>query len=64
MQQSLFKQFAEILDFTLKFDDLKVSFTSFSFKKSLLCPVSGVSIVAVYVCIIYKKDKVQKLKCI
>ncbi len=24
-QQSLFKQFAEILDFTLKFDDLKVS---------------------------------------
>ena len=24
-QQALFKQFAEILDFTLKFDDLKVS---------------------------------------
>ena len=24
MQQALFKQFAEILDFTLKFDDLKV----------------------------------------
>ena len=25
IQQALFKQFAEILDFTLKFDDLKVS---------------------------------------
>jgi len=25
MQQALFKQFAEIIDFTLKFDDLKVT---------------------------------------
>jgi len=36
MQQSLFKQFAEILDFTLKFDDLKVRFTTFTFKKILV----------------------------
>jgi len=26
-QQALFKQFAEIIDFTLKFDDLKVDIT-------------------------------------
>ncbi len=29
-QQALFKQFAEILDFTLKFDDLKVMLENYS----------------------------------
>jgi len=33
-QQALFKQFAEIIDFTLKFDDLKVAL---SFIYKLLC---------------------------
>ena len=31
LQQALFKQFAEIIDFTLKFDDLKVTQVYFCF---------------------------------
>lgn len=43
-QQALFKQFAEILDFVLKFDDLKVSSHNLLFQKlQLLCKLNAIA---------------------
>jgi hypothetical protein len=41
LQQALFKQFAEIIDFTLKFDDLKVFDLSYSI---VACSISAFSL--------------------